>query len=372
MGPQRPKRPTWHALAGVACASLLLLTGLALGRDDGGGAESAEREERDNRARATLKDQPTTTSEVMSQFAASSTTTTVAPGGPVLGEPVGASLLMARTGSRWVWVDLDTGERQEVLVPADEPFGAVPVRDGVVVLRAGRAWLHALPGGDPTELGPAYQLLASGLPDRIWLVAQRPPPGQETGATATLVDLSGAVMSEVALPSAYVEGGTADGVVFTAGGRTYLGRSFGVEPVAQGNALAASARQVVVLACDDGAVCRPGRHDLDTGETLLYVPIPDPFNYDVSAVLAPDGRLVEVTYGASNTISLFTADGQLLGQTNAPGLQGDPVWLPDALGLLAPTGSGVRRVRAVDGEVVLEPIPALAGTSGGVPYVIPR
>ena len=369
---RRPRRRLGRALAVAGGVAALFVAGLTLGAD--GEGPPAVRMERDNRARVALKKgRATTTTDGEQQFAASSTTI---PPGPVLGQPVGASLLLAGRGARWTLIDLDTGARDLVLVPADDLYSVVPVRNGVVALGNGRARRHPLPNGAPVDLGPAEQVLSSGRPDRVWLIDKaRGFDGQPAGAGARLVDLDGGVLERFEIPVPYPAAATADGLLYIHDDQTRIARASGVSLVAPGPLLAAAGDLVVFLACDAAAACRPEAVDLSTGGSVTYETTPDAARYAVQVVLAPDGRLAIASSASADgpgVLTVFSADGRAVFEIHEWSLLQPPVWLPLDRGLLTPAGAGRQRLSAgADGMPQLDPVPALDALPG-VPYVIPR
>ncbi|MEO6318985.1 MAG: hypothetical protein ABIP36_09405 [Acidimicrobiales bacterium] len=352
----------------------VLAVGLAQG-DDGAQAPTVL-PERDNRARAALKGRPTTTTTTTTdgeqQFAASTRTL---PSGPILGQPVGASLLLAGEGDDWTLVDLDSGARERVSIAADDPGQLVPVRDGVVAISDGRAVLHALPGAEPVDLGPGEQVLSSGLPDRVWIVGSaRGFDGQPAGADARLVGLDGAVLEQVTLAVPYPGAATADGLVFTRDGQTHLATPTGVAVIAPGPLLGVAGKRVLYLACEGVADCRPEGLDLTTGAVVSYARTADSARSFVQAVLAPDGRLAitsSTSAGDPGVLTVYASDGGVVIEIADGSLQYPPVWLPSERGVLVAAGSGRRTVSVgPDGSPQLAAIPALEG--GGVAYVIAR
>ena len=171
-GPSRPRRPGGSGVvaAGVAIG-LLLVAGLALGGDDGSPADPA-RDEGEGRS---LAEDPTTTRRPGSTTTRPRPTTTTIPVGPVFGRPLGGWLLTA-DGSGWTLVDIDSGARRDIALPAAGAFEARAVTGGVVMLSGGRreAGYYDLRSGTdlpvPVVLGTADQLLPGDRPDRIWLV----------------------------------------------------------------------------------------------------------------------------------------------------------------------------------------------------------
>ena len=135
----------------------------------------------------------------------------------------------------------------------------------------GGAVFQPVPAGEPVALGAAEQVLPSGLPDRVWLFASAP---DSTTSSARLVDLAGNHLDAVDIPLPYASAGTATGVPFTVGGRTYHATGSGVRPLGNGELLAATADAVVVLACDDQARCAPERIAVESGRKVRMEPTP--------------------------------------------------------------------------------------------------
>lgn len=371
----RPGRlgPRGRALAALVAVGVLLLGGLALGDHDADGT-AGPREERDNRDRAALK--TTTTSRP-----ATTTTTTTIPVGPVFGSPVGASLLFMTGGSaRATLVDLDTGVQRDVRIRTEDPWGAVPVRGGVVVVEGGVAELVPLaPAGSAAArevvervgLGSAEQVLSSGSLDSVWLLQRGLAGGGATPLRARLVDLQGRPLTgEIDVPADWAHGGTTEGVVFATGGRTYIATEDGVRPLAVAEVLDVAAGRVALRRCDDRASCGLEIMDVASGRSTR---LPQALGsaYPATVVLAEDGGVAVLRHDQVAVLTLWGPDGQLLGSGPALVLEGEPVWLPGGLGLLVPS-RGIRRVVVTDDGLRLEPSAALAGAWTDVVYVIPR
>jgi hypothetical protein len=370
-GPRSRRTP----LLIVVVAAALLVGGLVLGNDDRG--SGLPREARDDRLRDDLKPARGAASGTApaASTSTSSTTTTVHTG-PVLPEQTGAALLLSDTSTRWTWLDLDTGLLREVRVRAGDPYAVYPVRGGIVALHGETAEFQPLPQGDLVRLGRANQLLSSGSPDTIWLVRTAFDGPSLEGSEAVLVDLRGNERSGIVqLPASYPIGATERGLVFSRGGRTYLAEESGIRPLALGEALGSNGSSVVVLACDDEAVCAPEVVDVATGRAVRLPPIPNPFEMGVSVLLSDTGdRLAIVTYyGSGQSLAVYDLNGRVIAAIDDFTVQNLPRWLPDDLGLVATVaGSGVARISIAEGGVVVEPISALGGQLSDFVYVIPR
>lgn len=359
----------------VAIATALLVGGLALGGGDGGGGRPREGDggQRDELKRP-AGGASSTTSRASSTSTSSTTTTLLS--GPVFPRETGAALLLSDTSTEWTWLDLDSGLRRDVRVAVGDPYSVYPVRGGIVSLRGETAEFQPLPEGELRRIGRANQILPSGSPDTVWLVRTSFEGPSLEGAEAVLVDLEGNARSgAVQLPASYPIGATERGLVFSRGGRTYLAEESGVRPLAQGEALGSNRSSVVVLACDDDAVCAPEIVDVATGRVVRLAPIPNPFELGVSVLLSDAGdRLAILTYyGAGQSLAIYDLSGQVIGTVDDLAVQNPPRWLPDDLGLVAAVaGSGVVRISVADGGAFVEPITALDGQFGDFVYVIPR
>ncbi len=362
-----------RALAALVAVGGLLLVGLTLG-ERGSGETGMPRGERDNRDRSELKTTTTTRR---------TTTTTTIPVGPVFGAPVGASLLVGMSGSaRWTLLDLDTGARSDVRLRTEDPWAAVPVRRGIVVVRAGTAHLVVLDPGDPaasdgllgsqsTPLGDADLVVATDSPDRVWLVRFTSDFTQRT--MAQLVDLVGRPLSDVVeVPAQFVIGAIDEGPVFAAGGRAFIAEERGARPLAVGDVLDMAGGRIALRTCDDRASCSVVIRDLVSGRTTRIAATVEQSDVRSTVVLAPDGQVALFGYEQAPRLAIFDADGDVLGSGPVGLVQGDPAWLPGTHGLLVPSGDGLRRIVPADGGLSDGPMPALDGVRADLVYVIPR
>jgi len=191
-----------------------------------------------------------------------------------------------------------------------------------------------------------------------------------------LVDLEGNERSStIQLPAAYPIGGTDRGLVFSRGGRTYVADESGVRPLALGEALRSNRTSVVVLSCNDQAVCAPEVVDIATGRSHRLAPIMNPYEMGINVLLSDDGGIATVTYeGSGQTLQIYGAEGQVVGTVEHLSSDSEPRWLPGGLGLvtIGHRGSrGVVRISWTDGGAVVEPVTALDGQFGDFVYVIP-
>jgi hypothetical protein len=372
-GPGGPRRSSRRALvAAVAAVVLLLVGGLALGGDDGSGATAdGDEEPRDNSAKLPLERSTTTSRPRGSTTTRPPTTTTTIPVGPVLGTPVGAGLL-AFGGSGWRLVDLDTGARTIVDLPTQEPYLAVAVRGGVVLLHGDRtAYFHALgPTGEraePLALGQADQVLPSGRPDQVWLVdgGGRTDEGgdfTDPQAEVRLVGTDGREARSFQTRGSWISYGVEDGVVVERGGRVYLANEDGIRPVASGWTMGVAGDDLLVISCDDQADCSLLRQPLDRSLPRPIVRDVDIESAGYGASTAPDGRVALTPYeeGGRSSLLLLAADGGVIGTVDAAArYDGQPRWLPGDHGLLLPLITGVEWIHREARGWVTTPVPAL-------------
>jgi len=382
-GPGGPRRPGRRWVAVIAGVVLLLLGGLALGDDEGSPEGSDPKEARDN----SMKLPPqTTTTRPRTTTTRPATTTTTRPVGPVFGTPVGGGLLVYGT-SGWELVDLDTGARTEPELPNYAAYDAVAVRGGVVLRDAGSrgaSFYGLTPDGvaEPVSLGPADQVVAAGRPDRVWLIDGGGQVGRDGGlangtAIVRLVDLDGQALRTFDLAARYVSKGLPAGLVVERGGRVYLVDEAGVRPIAVGWTVGVSGDALVVLACDDEAVCEMQRRTADGARPAVLFEVPDPETAGFDSSTAVDGRTVLLTYGdpgdGGQVLHFLAADGGSLGSlpsSSGAGLNGVPRWLPGDHGLVAPGPMGMEWVHRQGAGWTSVDAPALKGLSTDLVLVI--
>lgn len=326
---------------GAVALVIVALVAAGLAFDGGSADEGAAASTTTTTTRRTATTRPSTTTRP--------TTTTTFPIGPVLSPTVDGILVMGSGGATtWRWVDLASGELGEVEVGLNvDAWSALAVRGGIVTVTDGEAVLLPVPTGESRILGPAAQVFAGDDDDHVWLVQE---PGEGSTVTALLVDLGADVLAEVVVPQPWVNGSTRGGLVFNAGGRTYLATPDGVRPIAQGEVHGVGRGGVVVRTCTDAARCSFRRLDAVTGRSVRLELAADPPS-GVDATIAGDGRTVLVPYGPAQVFAVeaFAADGSALGIVSDRDLQGRPVWLPGDGGLLVPTYDGVLHTW-IDGE----------------------
>lgn len=388
---------------------VVLVGGLALGNREEG-ATGDPNDERDNRDRAALTTTTTTSEPGGSTTTRRTTTTTSLPVGPVFGVPVGVSLLVVSSnGTTATLVDLDTGARSELSLGSEDPFGSVPVRGGIVVVRQGVALLVPLErpslasvdvtsseAADPVQaaeaaeaaaaaaaeearaevvpvrLGEADRVLASSSPDSVWLIRDFFEDTSQPGTRAQRVDLAGQPLTEVVyVPVGYPIAATDEGLVFTTGGRVYIGGEGGVRPLMVGELLDAAAGRIVVLACDDAAVCTPQVRDLAAGGSTSFSAIRDPYQLGIGVTLSASGGLAVLSY-QRGTYTLYDPGGRSLGSVSGISPQGEPAWLPGDLGVVVAGAGGIRWITPAGGGLASQELPALSGLYGDAVFVIPR
>lgn len=303
-----------------------------------------------------------------------STSSTPAQPGPVLGRITGGSIVVLANVGRWTWIDLDSGSRGEMDVRGvGDPSGAVPVAGGLVVAeQSGQATLRPVPDGEALPLGPAEQVLPSGLPDRVWLLRYLT---DADAMSARLVDLGGNELLAMEMPplGGGGWGGTATGLPFSAGGRTFFADGGGVRPVTQGDLLGAVGAGLVVATCDDEARCELELVDLETSRAVrLGEPTVVTQGHVVIPPVGPSGEFAVLSYRNGVSLAWFSSDGRRLGLADLPLLsRQDLAWLPGDLGLLIPTGRGLQRAQ-LDGRggITLDLIPGLSASSSEVVYLV--
>jgi hypothetical protein len=162
--------------------------------------------------------------------------------------------------------------------------------------------------------------------------------------------------------------------VFSRGGRTYLAEESGVRSLALGEALRSNGTSVVVLACDDQAICAPEIVDVATGRRRRLAPVPDPYDgLGMSVLISEDSeRLAVLGYGTGQLLTLYDAGGRVVGPTEVLAAETEPRWLPNDLGLVVPAaGEGVLWISLGPDGLSVERIGALSGVSGEFVFVIP-
>lgn len=367
VGGGRTRRGSVVALVAVA---LLVVGGLLLGGGDDGARSG--RPQDDEASGSTVRPGTSTTRPRATTTASTSTTAVL---GPILSTPSGAAVLLySEATGRWRWLDLDTGLLRSVEVTGDDPYSVVPVGGGVVALQSGEAVFVPLPEGEPVGMGPVDHIISAALPDAVWLVRMGTgrglPGGTETAAD--LVGLDGEIRATVSVPQlTYATGATGDGLVFTAGGRTYLARPEGIQPLGVGEALSVADPFVVLLACDDRARCAPEVIDTRTGRRRSLRGAHTPHQYGTSVVVSASGEVAVTQYDQARGLSVFDASGRLIG-TSAGYLADLPMrWLPGGEGLLA-AGQPLAIIRADgSGGLVRVPIEG-ADLRADLFFVIPR
>jgi hypothetical protein len=365
------------AVVAAIVLGLLGLGALTSGGEDDPEAVTDVEQERDNSARNELKPEPATAKRTTTTTRPT-TTTTIAPGA-VLGAPVGADVVLAGTNT-WTWLDLDTGERRDLLMgPAGDAFTAVAVRGGVVVSWLGRVEYIPVPDGEGRELLPgAISAVSSGDPDSVWLLSE-PPAMERRRLVATLVDLTGEVlMGPIDVSSRWIGDATTDGVLFQRAGRTYVATEDGPQVVAVGDLFGSTADAAVVYTCDDEVRCGIELIDTTTGERTAVPVDADPYDNWFEVVPGPEpDRLAIVEQGDRGSVVAFV-DGGVRQECDVPISsfrgEGQVRWLPGDLGVLVLGGpTGVIRCHVgADGLVQSEPVAAFDGRRGDVLFVIPR
>jgi hypothetical protein len=194
-----------------------------------------------------------------------------------------------------------------------------------------------LPEGEPVDLGPADQVVSAGLPDSVWLLRSGSGSGLpgESGTAARLVGLDGSIRATVAVPQlSYAFGATAEGLVFSAGGRAYLAGPDGVEQLGVGEVLSVADPFVVLFTCDEELRCAPEVVDTRSGDHRSLPGIPSPYQYSISILVAPDGRVAVTRYDGERGLTVYDAAGKVVGSAQGYLADANVRWLPGDAGLI--------------------------------------
>lgn len=350
------------AVVALALGVLLALDGSGGGRDDERAGDGADED--------AAADRTTTTRRLTT----TSTTVSILPPGPVLGRPVGATLVFAEPEQeRWTYLDLDTGAMGELEVGPAEPSAVVPVRRGVVVPEPSQLRFVRLIGEPVPIFGADAEALPSSTPDAVWVTSSG-----TRAASAVLVDLAGRVLQgplELGHPLVH---GSDNGVAYERGGQIYLTDSSGTRAVATGSVRSRSGPWLVAESCDDVGRCVVERTDLLSGERADYGPSAG----DGSlwwVVPSPDGSLAVLVTApdfAQPQLSLVEVGGEVRWDGQEVSIAADDVaWLPDGSGFVALDRVQARAVIVTvpgDNVVVIERLPMLSTPLLGRILVVPH
>jgi len=219
-----------------------------------------------------------------------------ATGAPVLGHPVGWSLMVGQTFDRGLErIDLDSGQSTRYQVSG----GPVAVLDGLLVLQApgegGGLQLRSVPLGDPAADGTELVAGSSLGPDRwpvfpggdgaLWVFA-----ATRESTTWRLVRVSdGRLIDEVPAPTAFqvapLPGGGPDVATSPSGG-LYRRDGSGYRLVHPGRPIVVSRGVALVVSCSLPGSCVTQWVDVDRGEPVGR-PLP-PDDDDIDWFGAPD------------------------------------------------------------------------------------
>ena len=274
------------------------------------------------------------------------------------------------------------GVRDGVVVLNDDPYGRLqyvrlPARRSRVTVTLSR--LRDFWPDTADLLVRVVDVLDPGLDDRVWVVTRSARAPDEV--LATLVGLDGErLIGPITLP-AQPAAATSSGLVYEAGGRSYLVTADGVRDLGFGRVFAGRGSVLGRVVCDADARCVPEVVDLETGATM-------PGSELSVQVAATDGLVMAISAAGSLAVTpsplygprAFT-DPPLDLQIVAPGLSpvtrsvralfAPPVWLPDDSLLLA-TGYGLFRYRVGDGFGTRETVPDLRSRDETGLVVVPR
>lgn len=324
------------------------------------------------------------------------TTMRVGEPGAVFGSPVGASLLVGSKRGGWRALDLDTGIVRDVPeLAGSAPDEIVPVRGGVVRLERVESPLTFVPvpvgasqdlafgTPDPPRLSWVVGVIPTGVPDRLWMRWGLMDPGS-SGTIAAMTDLQGLpVTDEITVEGAPIAG-TMAGLVFSAGGRTYLNDLDGVRLLSDGVGYAASATEVAVLTCDEVAACWPRVIEVASGRSRRGPTLPLVGSGDPWMSLSPSGTLLVIPGGGGprdsmptrlqgglRTVYLIDAAGSAV-SGEVDNLRSYPAWLPGRLGAVAMSGFGVVRLYDDAGSLAVERLSSLKTGGADTVLVVPH
>ena len=295
------------------------------------------------------------------------------PTGPVLPVQTGAVAVVI-SEQRLHLIDLDTGARER-LDRTLEAYEAVPVRDGVAGMRAGRLVYQPVRGPDrsPRDLGRADRVLQAGRDDAVWTVVypEDPSGAGVANAEARLVTMGGEVERSFEIGGDPFWG-TAAGLISYDGGRIYLTDARGSRALAVGEVQAAAGNELVVRECDERRQCGFVRFDVSTGRRVA-LEIPTAVgSRQIAMSMAPTGEVAYSTYElpAGPQVQLLDADGRLIGAGPVDIVH--PAAALSSIGLLGSTPEGpfVRVAPDGAGGVVVEELSAFEGLQGGATIVV--
>lgn len=320
---------------------------------------------------------------------------------PVFERAIEASVLVGSLQLEWRLVDLATGWARDVPdLDGMHPQHLWPVRGGVMVLQEPFEELSMLrldpEGGDPAgdierferrrilsdETVELLDVVSAGTGDAVWVLST--PRRSRDTVQASLIDVEGArLVGPFDLPVRPVAG-TASGLVYNAGGRSYLVGPDGIDDLGSGMAYEASASKVARVACDETARCVQEVVDLVTGEVWrgAGVSTTEASQGSITMALSQDGLLATImtvlpepppvtgTREPATNLYLADAAGPPRGIVVKRPRDG-PAWLPDG-GVLMLTGDGLVRYSEVDGRLVAETAEGIRPEGAAAIVVIPR
>jgi len=361
-----PGGPRWVPVVASLVVVLLVASALLSYGDDGAG----------DGERAAEEDEEPGASSSTTRRSSTSTTTTLppVPGVPVLGQPVGASLLFAGGGRTWSLLDLDTGEARPFGDERNsaEPYSALAVRGGVAVSSVVGAEYRPLLGPPVLLQRGAEVLVPSGSLDSVWVGTMGIG---EAWWELTLRDLTGQVVAGPLIVPTWVHLATTAGPIFERGGRVYLHTAEGSRFLAVGSALAAGGGDVVILVCDEGASCGYEAVDATSGARRTFGPAD---GEEVSSVaLSPDGRQLAIAayVGGQSRLRVVAEGGATLWDADGVHVDASMAWLPGDLGLITSSHSEAGAVRhhlGADGVVRSDRLAGLADEAVERVLVIPH
>lgn len=378
--PSRSRRSRTPWIVGALVVALVTIAVVSSGRDEGSADDeatpSSTSTSRSTTSRAATTSRPTTTERDTGEYLSGSSA-------PVLRAPVNASVLLGDDEGRWRQLNLDTGWVTDIReLRGFDSYSAVPVTNGLVATTRSDLSFFSIPAAGPGALDKrladfrvdteddedhtTHQVLATGRPDRLWVLHEIWDSTGSYRSAATLVDLSGRPLTSVQPMAPWTSVANSLGVMFHAGGQAYLAHDAGVTGLGPGRVYAANGSYAALLTCDKGMSCRQTIMDLDTGETIIGGEVPGELAVDdrITMTQSEDGSIATVAspYGAlgaepwTRTLYMTRPDGRTLRST----IEGDrwsaPAWLPGDMGLLVIDGRGLVHISERDGRLAVHQI----------------
>ncbi|MEZ5411447.1 MAG: zinc ribbon domain-containing protein [Acidimicrobiales bacterium] len=384
--PERRARPRrsprmWLVVAAGVAATAVALWGIGRSNAESGGSEDAARSPTTTAAPILPPDPtdaPGSTDTAGADIGETVPTYDRETGGPVLGQPVGWSLLVGRTYDVGLErIDLDSGQSIRF-----DGMGGAPVAliDGQLVLQVpaegGGMDLRAVPLSDPTAEGTelvadsfinsfTWPVFPGGDGD-LWIYA-----ATADSTTWRLVRVSdGQLIDEVPAPSLFQVGPLPSGgpdVATSPSGGLYRRDGSGYRLLHPARPILISRGAVLVVGCTRPDACFPQWVDVERGEPVDRPLPPDDGGIDWAGTADAAGRfLVGWRSGATTTgaLVLYDTGRQRLVEVGAAVATGEVAATPDGRYLAVQAADHIRIFDADQGRWVAVPGREDAGQTG--------